>query len=299
VLGDEETLNLHECYSITDFSLRRQCDNTCDDCEKDIDCASLYPKQIEYNGRSLGGTCSSGQLILYGCENLGSNVCLEKDILPDGSEKCINEVEKKGCDIVNRITTGIECCSSDDCQGAGEFFCEWQSDTTSKCVLKAVCEKDKDCGTSDKCDSVKKEIIAPVCTNGQCEEKTLEEVECCRSSDCQDSEYCNSDYICTAIPQNINIEDLDSIENTGKTSSSLSKGSSSTGIIILIVFLILIGGSIGYFFYVKSKKKVKLKPKEKKEEPKEVPKGKFCPKCGGVLREKSRFCTKCGVKVKK
>jgi len=72
--------------------------------------------------------------------------------------------------------------------------------------------------------------------------------------------------------------------------TEVSGKSSSTGTIILVIFLILIGGSIAYFIYTKNKKK-ELKKKVKKEI---KTKAKHCTKCGSLLRPNSKFCTKSG-----
>jgi len=75
---------------------------------------------------------------------------------------------------------------------------------------------------------------------------------------------------------------------------SESKEKSSTGTIILIVFLVLIGGSIAYYIYSqKSKKELGRKVKQKVE----LRKGKFCKKCGSKLKPQGKFCSKCGRKV--
>lgn len=77
-------------------------------------------------------------------------------------------------------------------------------------------------------------------------------------------------------------------------SSNFSRNfSSSTGIIILVIFFILIGGSIAYFIYDKNKK-TQLKSNVKKEI---ETKGKHCTKCRSLLRGRSKFCTRCGKKV--
>ena len=90
----------------------------------------------------------------------------------------------------------------------------------------------------------------------------------------------------------VSADELNNSEISGRTSSSTSKGSSSIGLIILIIFLILIGGSIGFFIYVKNKK-VKSKSPTKSQE---VTHKAECKKCGHSLKSNSKFCIKCGEK---
>jgi len=259
IVSGKRNLELGQCYSVTDYSLRRQCGDTCDECESDVNCADLYPKKVNYNGRTLGAVCSSGQLVLYGCEGTGNQVCIEKDILPDGTEKCMENKERKHCDIVSRITTGIECCTSDDCQGVGDYFCNWIDDTHSKCELKAQCEKDSDCGTATKCDRNTMEITQPYCDdNKQCDIKTLQEVECCIDTDCRDGFYCTSDHICNDKPQAKAVPVKDgngySSSNNGKSKkitgqAGLLSGSSLIAIILGVV--LVVGGAL--FFVLRKK----------------------------------------------
>lgn len=75
-------------------------------------------------------------------------------------------------------------------------------------------------------------------------------------------------------------------------------GNSSFGIIILIVFLVLIGGAIGFYFY--RNKSTKNVPTETVPIKKELSdSGQHCTKCGSSLNPKSRFCTKCGQRFRK
>ncbi len=88
---------------------------------------------------------------------------------------------------------------------------------------------------------------------------------------------------------------LEEINNSqgGITGAATARatGKSSTGTIILIIFLVLIGGSIAYYVYSqKSKKELGRKVKQEVE----LRKGKFCNKCGGKLKPQSKFCSKCG-----
>ncbi|MFH1403475.1 MAG: hypothetical protein ABIH11_04320 [Candidatus Altiarchaeota archaeon] len=200
--GGSSNIGEGQCFEVTDFSLRRQCDNTCDQCSGDGDCASIYPYQRKWGNRTLGAVCSGNKLMLYGCEPTGQKICVEKDVLPDGTVNCIKQKDRKSCSMVRQITTGIECCTSDDCRGAGDFYCKWITDTESKCVLKAECEKDADCGTAVKCDMPSKSIIEPYCSEDkQCGEKPVAgEVGCCTTRDCPKGSYCSSSYQCVGIP---------------------------------------------------------------------------------------------------
>lgn len=83
--------------------------------------------------------------------------------------------------------------------------------------------------------------------------------------------------------------DIEKSTTSGITGNVVSVSTGSpTGIIILIIFLVLIGSSIGFFIYVKNKK-------NKKPNKKTSAKTK-CRKCGHTLRPNAKFCTKCGTK---
>ena len=213
-MGGKNVLESGECYEVTDFSLRRQCDNTCDGCTEDSDCAQMYPDTFDYNGRTLGGVCSNNKIMLYGCEPTGKKTCLEKDVLPDGTIKCVQEVERKSCTLTKQLTTGIECCNSDDCRGAGDYYCEWSGDTSSKCVLDAECETDLDCGTAVKCDPISKTIVEAVCADDKkCAEKTVSSgIDCCNTRDCGEHKYCTSDNLCKDIPKSVSEKVESSVE---------------------------------------------------------------------------------------
>jgi len=86
------------------------------------------------------------------------------------------------------------------------------------------------------------------------------------------------------------IKTTDQSITSGSQEPSLSK--SSTGTTILIIFLILIAGSVGFFIYAKNKKKG-----HHKEEKEVQHLGKHCTKCGHPLKSGSKFCTKCGKKL--
>ena len=306
ISGNQRSLALRQCYSVTSYSLRRECGNTCEQCRSDVDCANLYPKQVNYNGRTLGAVCSSGQMILYGCVGSGQDVCIEKDVLPS-TEKCIKKEEKKICDIVTRITTGIECCTSDDCRGVGDYYCNWIDDTHSKCELKAQCQRDSDCGTATKCDRQSMQIIEPYCdSKKQCKERTLKKVDCCSSTDCQAGYYCTSDYKCEKTPQTKAVpvreegSKTSTSANNALTGLATSQSSSSPlmqnlpGIIAILVCLFL-----AYALY-KSGKKTVIVTDEEDEPPKVVQiskRGAFCDKCGSKVKKSAKFCDNCGEKI--
>ena len=210
-IGGKNVLEAGECYEVTDFSLRRQCDNTCDGCLADSECAQMYPESREYDGRIFGAVCSNNKLLMYGCESTGKKTCVEKDVLPDGTIKCVDEVDRKSCMLSKQITSGIECCTSDDCRGAGDYYCEWDGELSSKCVLEASCESDLDCGTAVKCDAKSKSIVEAKCVEGQCVEKTVSDnIECCNTRDCGEHQYCTSDNMCVDIPSSAPVTDAKS-----------------------------------------------------------------------------------------
>ncbi len=188
----------------------------------------------------------------------------------------------------------IECCFPSDCVNSfgAEYTCNpdnWK------------CEKTKPCNSQLDCDSVFGEGICQdnqinqwVCDlnkkwgdyAGTCIHSSKQVSEC--PSDCNKKEYYNEEQGKCLPRIGLEIESENSSSITGGAIGA-SKGS-STGTTILVIFLILIGGSIAYFVYVKNKKG-KLKDKVKKEIDE---KGKHCKKCGSLLRPNSVFCTKCG-----
>jgi len=207
--------------------------------------------------------------------------------------------------------SNIECCFPSDCNN--EFGAEYTCNPENW-----KCEKTKPCNSQIDCESTFGE---GVCQSGQINKWICDlnkkwgdySGTCVHSSklvsdcpgDCSNNEYYNEEQgKCLTraglISKNIN--------DSSEEFTSSSKGfddSSSAGVIILVIFLILIGGSVIFFFYVKGKKKVKHKSKSKSmkiEEEKTIKKqmgtGKYCTKCGYLMRKKSVFCTMCGKKSK-
>ncbi|MCK4730740.1 MAG: hypothetical protein KAT28_05470 [Candidatus Aenigmarchaeota archaeon] len=295
----------NECYRITSEGDKRKCGSTCDECKTDLDCANLYPNQYNLNEKTYGGYCQNGEIVLYGCVGTGKKVCMKyddinKNHIREQNEKCYEENEKKKCGLVKRITTGIECCTSDDCQGVGDYYCNWIDDTHSKCELNAQCQRDSDCGTATKCDRQTMQIKEPYCdSEKQCSEKVLKKVECCKDSDCQGGFYCTSDYQCKETPagtiyKRSSDRDLGIDSSSGITGEVIkpTKDSSTTGIIIgvLILLCICIGGAVYYF-------KSKTSTNEFVENVVNENTGKFCETCGAQLTNEDKFCTGCGTKV--
>lgn len=195
--------------------------------------------------------------------------------------------------------SNAECCFPSDCIGSygAEYTCNpdnWK------------CEKTKPCNSQLDCDSVFGEGVCQnnkinqwVCDltkkwgsySGTCVHSSKEVSDCL--SDCNSKEYYNEKEGKCLPRTQIQSQEVEQDEEGGQTSASISKGS-STGMIILIIFLILIGGSIGFFVYVKNKK-AKSKSSKKLEETANKAK---CKKCGHDLKLNSKFCTKCGEKQK-
>ena len=121
---------------------------------------------------------------------------------------------------------------------------------------------------------------------GTCIHSSKQVSEC--PSDCSNKEYYNEEQgVC--LPR-AGLKD----EDTNQSSiTSAVIGTSRTGSIIVIIFLILIGGSITYFIYDKNKK-TQLKTKVKEDI---VASGKHCTKCGNLLKSGSKFCTGCGKRI--
>jgi len=309
----EFQLTENNCYRITSSGDKRVCGSTCDKCQNDNDCALSYPKQITYNGRNLGGYCQNGQMVLYGCEETGNEICMQFDDLNkngqrDSNEKCYESEKKKTCEIVSRITTGIECCGSDDCQGAGDYYCNWIDDTHSKCELKAQCKKDSDCGTATKCDRNSMEITQPYCDeNKQCGVKTLRTVKCCIDSDCGSGYYCSSDYDCQKTPQSKpnpvkDNENLNAGSITGKV-SILSNLKATPLIVIGVIILFGTGIFVAYkkgYIMIGKESEVQNKLRKSKQYVKEKneKKTRFCSNCSSEQDFSEKFCTNCGNKMR-
>lgn len=305
-LNGEQRLNENQCFRITGSGDRRECGNTCETCSSDLDCSSLHPQKVNYNGRNLGGYCSNGELVLYGCQSTGGSVCtyfddLNENGIKDSNEECFETQEKNKCDIVRRITTGIECCGSDDCRGVGDYYCEWTSDTTSRCVLKAQCEKDTDCGTTTTCDNSKKIIKEPYCSSQkQCEERAIKtNIECCTTSDCDSGKYCTSDYKCELVPEattttTVGRETAAGIGTRDITGqATVSPDETNFVLIIVAIVTVILGGLGGYMYYTKRIGSPKTSP------PKVSSMKNYCTKCGTSNSKGTKFCTSCGEGLQK
>lgn len=197
--------------------------------------------------------------------------------------------------------SNIECCFPSDCINifGAEYTCN--PDTWK-------CEETKPCNSQLECDSVFGE---GVCQNNQinkwvcdltkkwgdyagtCIHSSKQVSEC--PSDCSSKEYYNEEEGKCLLRAGLKSEEInDSSEGITGAATSEMKSGSSTGTIILIVFLVLIGGSVAYYIYSKKSKK-ELSRKVKQEV--EIRNKKYCKKCGGPLKPKSKFCSKCGKKV--
>jgi len=216
------------------------------------------------------------------------------------------------------------CNSQLDCESTfGEGVCEnkeinkWNCDTSKEwgdyagtCVnsIKSVSQCPSDCSNNEyyneeegRCKSLNKILDCPVgkcCADGGSykEKKCGGNQECCTVSGAFVG-ICKDD--CSQITD----EELKTME--GFTGASIGSNNSSTGKLILVVFLILIGGAI-VFFYIKNKKvhkTIKSKPikkvgkvEEEKPVKKQMAGSKYCTACGYLMRKGSAFCTMCGKK---
>ncbi len=192
MLAGVQKLDESRCIKTTTEADKRVCGSTCDTCIDDWDCASRYPQQVNWGGRMLGSICTGKELHLYGCGvPIGSSesVCmtwedLNNNKIHDYGEPCSEYRDKKECTLTKRLTTGIECCTSDDCSLSNQY-CDWYETFKSRCVLEKECTKDSDCGTMVECDSYEKTITEPYCTpQGLCDKKIIDHIECCGDSDC-------------------------------------------------------------------------------------------------------------------
>ena len=208
--------------------------------------------------------------------------------------------------------SNVECCFSSDCidNFGAEYTCNpdnWK------------CEKTKPCNSQLECESTFGE---GVCQNGEINKWICDLTKnwgnysgtCIHSSkivsdcpiDCSNKEYYNEEQGKCLPRAGLVSEEIDTQNAESLSASSANQdNSSSTGMTILIVFLVLIGGSIAFFFYAKNKGKVKhspiSKPKKIEEDrpfKKQMSAGKQCTKCGYLMGKKSIFCTMCGKKSK-
>ena len=231
-----------------------------------------------------------------------SNVecCFASDCAVKGSKYTCNPETWK-CEETKPCNSQLDCD-----QTFGEGICEnkqitkWTCDTNKKwsdyigtCVkaLRNVEQCDSDCTGDEyyneeegKC---KPRNVLINCPSGKCclpggsykEKSCSGNLKCCTSSgylgNCQES--------CTSTDSNDKI--------TGLVPTQLPESSSSTGLIIIGLIVLMLGGT--GIFYLRKRKKNTIR------ESKSNNKGnnsnlEFCPKCGSPLRDKSKFCTKCG-----
>jgi hypothetical protein len=119
---------------------------------------------------------------------------------------------------------------------------------------------------------------------------------CCINGGSYKEEVCNNNLICCTSGGYTGkcMEKCGEVENEGDKLSGITGaaigGRGSTGIIIVIIAIILIGGAIA-FYVVRSKV---AKPTLSKEVSSSFG---HCTKCGSPLKEGSAFCTKCGKKL--
>ncbi|MBU0761113.1 MAG: hypothetical protein KJ600_04880 [Nanoarchaeota archaeon] len=130
--------------------------------------------------------------------------------------------------------------------------------------------------------------------------------KCCFSGGSYKEKQCGGNLECCALTgsfvglcaedcSQISEDELESL--AGITGRAIGSGSSAPGIAILIIFVVLIGGAIYFFYFRKSQTQLISQPTEKQETTTIA--GKHCTGCGGALREGSGFCTKCGAKIRK
>ncbi len=265
---EQLTTTGNKCYLIPAQRLSQQVE-----CCSSGECTGIYNDQDIYctDDFKCGYTkscefdydCSS---ISSSCEstngkyNLISSIC-DKNKLDDyGKGKCVSTKEEVKC--CNGNDGGVNSCGS-------EQYCDYEEG------CKGVF---RDCPSNSCCLS-----------GGDYKEKICDVGQCCTSQG-------SFIGLCAEDCSKLDSEDLDSLSSSGNLSPS--KSGSSTGKTILIIFLILIVGSAGFFIYAKNKeKKKRLKQKVKKEIQGHSKKCRKCRKCGSLISPKSKFCTKCGRRV--
>lgn len=199
--------------------------------------------------------------------------------------------------------SNVECCFPSDCINSfgAEYTCNpdnWK------------CEKTKPCNSQIECDQTFGEGVCQdgqinqwICDltekwgdySGTCIHSSKQVTDC--PSNCNSKQYYNEEQGKCLTRTGI-VEEKKNNSALNLPSSSLQTKSSSIGIIILVIFLIIIGSSIGFFIYTKNKKN--KSHKESKEEKSKETKAseKHCTKCGHSLKKESKFCNKCGYKLK-
>ena len=208
----EYTVPYGECWLYTTANLRRECGNTCEQCDTHSDCVAGRTYTYEYEGQTYGAEFQSNQLILYGCRKYDS-VCLEKDVLPDGTENCLGgyAIDSR-CEIVKYLPAG--CMPGSDSCGANAF-CDPQT-LTCKSSGIVECSSDFECGQSVSCDWTTKTIKGKVCQDNKCVTVDKQTVECCYDVNCPTGYECTSSNTCvesapqkTACPYECCIGDTD------------------------------------------------------------------------------------------
>ena len=193
--------------------------------------------------------------------------------------------------------SNAECCFPSDCVNSygAEYTCNpdnWKCEQTRPCNSQLDCDQTFGEGICQNnqinkwvCDLTKKWGSY----SGTCIHSEKQVAEC--PSDCNSKQYYNEEQ--GKCLSRTGIIDEENINNSVSGSSYSQKQSSSTGTTILVIFLILIVGSIGFFVYMKNKKN-----KFRKGVKKEIIKiGKHCTKCGALVRQNSKFCPKCGKRL--
>jgi len=232
----------------------------------------------------------------------------------DHSLTKFSEVNTQGnnCYLIptEKLSQTVECCSSDECKlkySDQEIFCT----DDFKCGYQKSCLSDYDCsGVSSNCESKngKYYLVSSSCDKGKLDSygkgkciNDKREVKCCSGNDggpnnCGSGSFCDYEDGCKdvtykssqgEIKTGVQGEKIGSQKTSGITGAVID-GGSSTGMIILVIFLILIGGSIGFYFYRKNKKSLPKTDTTNKETKK-------CSKCGNKVY--GNFCTKCGKKI--
>lgn len=216
-------------------------------CGPDFICTDKKPCNGVYDCGTEETSCINNQKTTWTCDTSSGEVNM-----PDGT------TYKGWC---KKETKSTQCCSS-SCQEGYH------------CVEDKGCESDVriiNC-PAGKCCKSGGDYREAICQGGNI---------CCTNGgyvgDCKKS--------CEEIKESTSTKSQDASQTSGITGNVAGNGGSSkTGILIAIVFLILIGGSIAFYIY-------KRKSPSKVSSPSTTS---HCTKCGSKISGK--FCTKCGKK---
>ncbi len=262
-------------------------------------CGGEYGSRKIYNVQEVTSATGQCYAIPQSVSIPNAECCVPSDCIDKYSAQYTCNPENWKCEKTKPCNSQIECD-----QTFGEGICQnkqiskWACDTNKKwgsyagtCInsVRNVEQCSSDCTTEEyyneeegKC---KPRNVLLNCPTGKCcvgggsyKEKACESgLECCRS----DGSYSGE---CKADCSKTEVDNIPPDKKGGMPQPAVIGGGSGWGIGIAIFFVVLIGSSIGIYFYTRKSKSSSMP----------VKKGVYCTKCGSSLND--GFCIKCGKK---